>query len=85
MASEKRVQAILDRHRERLLGKAHVVGVGIGKKVTAGRATGPLCLVVMVTEKMPAERLSSQDRVPAEIEGIPTDVVAVGAVRAQAS
>ncbi|MFQ5945035.1 MAG: hypothetical protein ACE5NC_02140 [Anaerolineae bacterium] len=85
MASEKRVQAVLDRHREALLDRAHVVGVGIGQKVTDGRATGPVCLVVMVTEKLPAEQLSSQDRVPAEIEGIPTDVVEVGVVRAQTS
>lgn len=85
MASHRQVRAILDRHRTALLGKAHVVGVGIGQKITAGRATGPLSLVVMVTEKVPAERLSPQDRVPAEIEGIPTDVVAVGELRAQTS
>ncbi len=85
MPSKSRVQAVLERHRKALLDKTHVVGVGIGHKVTAGRATGPLCLVVMVTEKVPPEQLSSQDRVPAEIEGIPTDVVAVGQVRAQAA
>lgn len=85
MTSKKRVQAVLDRHRDALLDRAHVVGVGVGQKVTAGRAVGPLCLVVMVTEKVPAEQLSSRDRVPPEMEGIPTDIVAVGQVRAQAS
>lgn len=85
MASQQQVQAVLDRHRKELLAKPHVVGVGIGQKVTGGQVTGPLSLIVMVAMKVPAESLPVQDRVPVEIEGIPTDVVAVGEVRAQLS
>jgi hypothetical protein len=59
-----------------LLSRRGVVGVDIGEKVTAGRRTGQVGIVVTVRRKVPASRLSAADLVPAEIEGIATDVVA---------
>jgi hypothetical protein len=59
-----------------LLSRRGVVGVDIGEKVTAGRRTGQVGIVVYVRRKLPAARLLASDVVPAEIEGIATDVVA---------
>ncbi|MFC0544757.1 hypothetical protein [Kutzneria chonburiensis] len=59
-----------------LLSRRGVVGVDIGEKVTAGRRTGQVGIVVYVRRKLPAARLLASDLVPSEIEGIATDVVA---------
>jgi hypothetical protein len=59
-----------------LLSRRGVVGVDIGEKVTAGRRTGQVGIVVTVRRKLPSSRLLAADLVPAEIEGIATDVVA---------
>lgn len=58
--------------------EVNLVGVGIGEKVAAGRRTGDLCVRVLVARKYPRGRIAPDDRIPASIEGIPTDVVAVG-------
>jgi hypothetical protein len=59
-----------------LLSRQGVVGVDIGEKVTAGRRTGRLGIVVYVRRKHSAARLRPADLVPAEIDGVATDVVA---------
>lgn len=57
-----------------LLSCRGVVGVDIGEKITGGRRTGQVGIVVYVRRKHSAVRPA--DLVPAEIEGIATDVVA---------
>ena len=56
----------------------NLVGVGIGEKVTAGERTGVLCVKVLVAWKFPKGRIDRSDRIPASVDGIPTDVEAVG-------
>lgn len=56
----------------------NLVGVGIGEKVTAGGRTGVLCVKVLVARKFPKGRIDRSDRIPASVDGIPTDVEAVG-------
>lgn len=56
----------------------NLVGVGIGEKVTAGGRTGVLCVKVLVARKFPKGRIERSDRIPAFVDGIPTDVEAVG-------
>ena len=56
----------------------NLVGVGIGEKVTAGGRTGVLCVKVLVARKFPKGRIDRSDRIPATVDGIPTDVEAVG-------
>jgi hypothetical protein len=51
-----------------------VHAVGIGKKVVAGKPTGELCIAVFLVEKKPLDRLTPQEIVPPEIDGVPTDV-----------
>jgi len=56
----------------------NLVGIGIGEKVTAGGRTGVLCVKVLVARKFPKARIERSDRIPAFVDGIPTDVEAVG-------
>jgi hypothetical protein len=65
-----------------LLAKPNVVGVGIGMKETAGESTGEMSVVVMVRHKLPLEGLQPGVAVPAAVDGVPTDVIQVGDLRA---
>jgi len=51
-----------------------VTAVGIGGRERDGRATGELVLKVYVDAKRPLEELAPAEVVPAEFEGLPTDV-----------
>ncbi|XWX04294.1 hypothetical protein VZO05_01815 [Aggregatilineales bacterium SYSU G02658] len=66
-----------------LLAKANVVGVGIGYKTDNGVQTDQLAIVALVDQKKPEIALHESDRIPPELQGIKTDVVEVGTVRAQ--
>lgn len=76
------VRARLDSARERILARANVVATGVGYKVTGGARTDALSIVASVAEKVPPERLAPRDLVPAAVDGVPTDVVETGQVRA---
>src|SRR3954449_5906599 len=58
--------------------KPNVVGVGLGVKWTNGEPTGEPALLALVTHKAPLDDLRPGDRVPANIDGMRTDVLAVG-------
>jgi hypothetical protein len=75
------VNEVKRRNRDRLMAPANVVGVGIGPKIVAGEESGRLVIRVYVRKKVPAEVLDAGQRIPAEVEGVPTDVVEVGEVR----
>ena len=70
-------QALPDIFRRR-----NVVACGLGYKISEGKPTGELSLIVSVTKKVPAEQLSSQDLIPKSVEGLLTDVVETGRIRA---
>lgn len=76
------IRTVKQRHEKELLAKKNVVGVGIGFKETAGRKTDRMSIVVMVEKKQPVTSLDAEDAIPPEIEGIPTDVKAVGRIEA---
>lgn len=76
------MRQIKDMYAENLLGKRNVVGVGLGYKVKQGVQTGELSLVVSVTCKEEPAALDARDLVPEMIEGVKTDVVATGVLRA---
>jgi hypothetical protein len=73
---------IREKYEKALMRKKGVVGCGIGYKLTGGEKTDQVCIVCYVTRKIPAEQLSEADLIPAVIEGIPTDVVESGGLRA---
>jgi len=76
------IRAVKDRHEAGLLMKKNVVGLGIGYKEVEGQETGLLSLVVMVRKKESPSLLDATDLVPAEIEGVPIDVIEVGKIAA---
>lgn len=65
-----------------LLSKRNVVGVGLGYKISQEVNTGELSLVVSVTHKVDPSALAAEDLVPQELDGVKTDVVATGILRA---
>lgn len=66
-----------------LLDKSNVVGVGVGYKVTDGKLTDNLAVIVLVEKKMEYEDLAPQDLVPDIVWNQPTDVIQVGKIKAQ--
>ncbi len=75
MPEQPEVRQVKETHREAILARPNVVGVGA--------RTGAVALVVMVTHKVPRGQSALQDVIPAEIEGVPVDVQEVGEIRAQ--
>jgi hypothetical protein len=55
-----------------------VTGVGVGRKVIGGRVTGTPCVRIYVERKLPLRAIPADCRLPAEVEGVPTDVVETG-------
>lgn len=65
-----------------LHARANVVATGVGHKVTRGMRTSEICIVCSVTEKVDAAELAPTDLIPPQLEGVPTDVVQTGRIRA---
>jgi len=79
----ERVKKVKEAHQDMLLGKANVVGVGIGFAQRGQQTTGEIALVVMVSRKLPREELDPKDLIPTEIDGVPVDVQLTGIIQAQ--
>ncbi len=75
-------RATLKQASTRLLSQANVVGTGVGFKVSGGRTTDTPSLICSVTKKMGKDKLSSQDIIPSSIDGVTTDVIETGRIRA---
>ena len=69
-----RVRAVKERVEDDLLAIPGVTGVDIDEKVTGGTPTGVGCIVVFVSDKRPPEEVPAGQLIPAEIDGVPTDV-----------
>ncbi len=76
------VRAAKAAYEDDLLERRHVVGVAVGRKVVGGRETDETCVVVFVDRKEDAARLAERDRVPRSLDGVRTDVVETGRIRA---
>lgn len=70
-------------HSAELMNKPNVVGVAIGYKQINGKTTNKLCLVVMVTQKLPKSQLAPEDVIPSQVDGVCVDVQEMGMFRAQ--
>ena len=64
----------LERNRENILTTPGVTGVGIGYKVTGGKETDQLALVICVKEKRPEQQLASDAILPKAFDQHKTDV-----------
>ena len=76
------IKQIKEKYEKELMKKDGVVGCSIGYKYTGGKKTDKLCIVCYVKKKKKEEDLKSEDIIPREIEGIPTDVVESGRFKA---
>jgi hypothetical protein len=65
------------------LKDSNILGVGYGVKVTAGTVTEELAIRVYVRAKVPRTGLPVIERVPDQINGVPTDIIVVGDLAAQ--
>lgn len=74
MPTDEELLAIKDRAAEQLKGVPGVTGVGVGGRVRGGERIPELVLKVYVESKRPPEQLEPSQLVPAEFEGVPTDV-----------
>jgi hypothetical protein len=77
-----KTREILKRNRDHLLKRSNVIATGVGYKISGGQKTTIPSIVCSVTEKIAASNLSSRDMVPKTLDGIPTDVLQSGIIRA---
>lgn len=62
--------------------EGNVVGLGVGEKVTVNRLTGTLAVKIYVRRKYPEADIAAGERIPAAIDGVPTDIEEVGTIQA---
>lgn len=82
MASHNEVSLIKDTNKDQIMSKANVVGVGTGYKISHGQTTDELSIVVLVRQKVPPAGLLPEALVPTALDGVRTDVIEVGDLRA---
>ena len=82
MASDlENIRKVLREECSGLMQKQNIVATGIGYKVVGGQVTSDLSIICSVEAKKTASILKKGDLVPLHIQGIPTDVKAVGTLR----
>lgn len=74
-AETERLMALLPEVRERLMSIPGVSRVAVGIRERAGQLTEEFVFRVHVDEKLPLGDLPADQVIPAEIAGVPTDVV----------
>jgi len=85
MLDHRDIARVVDRHKELVLSKPNVVGVGVGFREVRGRTTDEMCVVALVRQKIPKAGLAPEALVPRKLEGVSTDVMQVGTLSALAS
>lgn len=75
-------RSILRTARHDLMARPNVLATGVGYKTIQGRPTPTLSIVCSVERKVSAAALSPAELVPPAVDGIPTDVVPTGRIRA---
>ncbi len=71
-----------DNSKKDLLALPQVVGVGYGFKIVGGIQTVQEAIVALVSKKLPHQQLADHELVPKIVNGIVTDVVEVGELKA---
>lgn len=82
MDKTQRIRNIKEKYESVLMSKKGVVGVATGYKLVNGAKTDLLCIICYVIKKLPFDRLNSTDLIPGEIEGVLTDVIESGTIKA---
>lgn len=78
----KPTQEVLHHVCNELLIKQNVLATGIGYKVSGGQKSSNLSIICSVEKKLPKSQLSGEDLVPSQVDGIATDVLESGRIRA---
>ena len=65
-------------YKDALMDMKNVLAVGVGYKITKGKKTDKLSVVVSVKEKVKQDDLLPDDIVPKTLNAVPTDVIEVG-------
>ncbi|MBN1260987.1 MAG: hypothetical protein JXB35_09935 [Anaerolineae bacterium] len=68
-----------------LFQRQNVVACGLGYKIRGEEQTDELGLIVSVVRKVPKERLAPKDLIPQSVDGLVTDVIETGHIRALAT
>lgn len=68
--------------REYLLKKPQVIGVGRGYKEVGGKQTEEEAIIILVNKKLPYKSLLADQLVPKSLDGMQTDVIEVGELKA---
>ena len=82
MVDIKKVREALNKKKDSLKKRSNVVGVAAGYKISKGKRTKDLAVVVFVKSKVEASTLTRSQSIPKTIDGIPTDVVETGEIKA---
>jgi hypothetical protein len=75
MVSDEELWRIKKKAQDELFRISGVRAVAIGHKFTGGKNTRVISIVVKVEKKRPLSEVPASERIPAEIEGVPTDVL----------
>lgn len=70
------------RHEADLMNRPGVIGVGVGLRQRDGITTDEVAIVVLVEEKRPPADVPAGELLPEMVEGVPVDVIEVGAIQA---
>ena len=81
----KPTQEVLHHVCNDLLKKHNVLATGIGYKTSGGQKGPNLSIICSVEKKLPKSQLSSKDLIPDQVDGVMTDVVETGRIRALSS
>ena len=69
MGNRGEIVRIKEQYKETILAKPNVVGVGTGYKVVGGVISDDLCIMAMVSKKIPKAGLDPDALVPSELDG----------------
>lgn len=74
----RRALRIQEKYSDQLMALPRVVGTAVGLRQRQGQYTDQVALVVMVERKLPMSEIAPGEAVPAELEGVPVDVLETG-------
>lgn len=79
------MKTTLENHKDNLLSKKNVVGVGLGNKWQNNQNLHRQSLLIFVSKKESLKQLNPKDVIPSQIDGLETDVVGkTGTIQSQA-
>ena len=74
----RRALRMQEKYGDWLMALPRVVGTAVGLRKRQGQYTDQVALVVMVERKLPLSEIAPGEAVPAELEGVPVDVLETG-------